>query len=64
MLTPSKAEHLNTFEEDLCDLARNMSFKKNKTVFENQVSIDIKMISKGQLLFIPVDKTNKNLKKY
>ena len=58
VLTPPKNEHLNAFEDDICNLVRNIEFKRANTVFQNQLNKDIKMINKGLLLFFPADKSN------
>ena len=58
VLTPPKNEPLNTFEEELYDVVRNIEFKRANTVFQNQLNKDINMINKDPLLFIPADKSN------
>ena len=57
--TPTKNYNLNRLESDLYDsMVQNIEFKKVKSIFQMQLSNDVKKIKTNSKLLIPADKTN------
>ena len=55
-ITPSQKEHLNVFENDLCNIVQCIEFRHSRNIFQKQLATDRKQINETDSLLVSTDK--------